>query len=291
MADDTPSDDSAKPPGRRLGAWQTLTGRGVAAFGGGGNVRLLVVQCLAAVAAALVVVFAVRATLVPAVDLALRQLPDTGSIRRGRLEWAGTNAVRLGENAWFDFVVTPAGTEPLGQVADVQFDLRPDRLRVEGVFGHLDLPWSPGLEFDLGRIPATASFGAWRVPGQALLAAGATLALLASWWVLAAVMTVPGWLAARLLGRPIPVAGVWRIASAALVTGAVVASAGLAGYATRQWQVTGLIVSQAAHLVVGWAWFAWGIVATPKGAAAAAGAAASKPAGPGRRRGRNPFAG
>jgi hypothetical protein len=293
VADASPTNDNGTQASVRFGAWQPLTGRGIASFARSGFARVLGFQCVMALCVAAIVILALRITLFPAVDAALARLPTKAGIRNGRLDWPGTESVRLAENAWFDFVVTPAGTEPLGQTADLQFDLRPDRIRFDGALGHLDLPWPREVEFDLGRIPATASWGAWRGAGQALVAGGTFLWLMAVWWVLAALLAVPGALASLVLGRSISLGGLWRMAGAALVTGAAVAAVGIAGYATRRWQLSGLIAVQAIHFVVSPVWFAWGILATPRGG----GKRATEPDAPKpkrapsgkKRRGRNPF--
>jgi len=292
VADDSPTARTDARPRFRFGAWQPLTGGGIAAFAHSGFARLLAFQLGGAALAAFVVVVALRATLFPVVDAAVQRLPEQATIRNGRLDWPESAAVRLAENAWFDVVVTPAGTEPLGQTADLQLDLRPDRARLEGALGHLDLPWPRGLELDLGRIPATASWGAWRGAGQAIVAGSLFVALIAAWWILATLLLLPGWLGSLLLGRSIGIGGLWRMAGASLLVGSAVAILGLAGYATRRWQLTGLIASQAIHVVVGWLWFAWGIVATPRGGGSSPFApAADRPGQPAgkRKKGRNPF--
>ncbi len=262
---------NARPGARsrfRFGAWQTLTGRGIAAFAHSGSGRLLGFQSIAAAGVAVVFVLALRLTLFPAVEASLRSLPGNAVVRNGRMQWPGTNAVRLGENAWVDFVVTPGTSDPLGQTADFQFDLRPAFVRVQGALGHVDLPWHRDLQLDLGRIPAAATWGAWRGVGQALLACGVFVWMFVVWWILSAVYAIPGWLLSTVLGRSIPIAGLWRMAGAALVTGAIVASVGFLGYATRRWQLTGLIVIQTVHFVLSPVWLGWGIVSTPRGGTA-----------------------
>ncbi len=268
MADLPPSTGPDRPLARWqrfIGAWQPFTGRGVAAFAAASTSRLLTLQILSAAALACLVVASLRQTLFPTLEHGLAQLPDQASLNRGHLDWPGTTAVRLAENPWFDWVVTPESADPLGQTADFQFELRPDKCRINGAFGHLDIPWVPGWELDLGRIPATSTWGAWRLPVQAIVGATVFGGLIASWWILATLWVLPAWVGCRSAGRKLRLGSVWKMAGAALLAGAAVAGLGLAGYTTGRWHLAGLLVSQGLHLMVGWLWLAWGIVATPRG--------------------------
>jgi hypothetical protein len=248
-----------------VGAWQPLTGAGVAAFARSSLGRVMLFQLLVALASAGAILVSLRLTLFPVVEASLRSLPESVILRQGTLSWTETHPQRLGENPWFDFVLTPIGATPPGQTADLQWEFRSGGLRCNGVFGHVDLPWPQSWVGDFGRVPASAAWGAWRAPGQALLGFLVVVGLCLAWWVMATGMTLPAWLAALALGRSPGWGGIWRMASAALLTGAGVALLGLAGYITGYWRLPGLLVSQVVHLLVGWIWLGWGVSALPQG--------------------------
>jgi len=248
-----------------VGAWQPLTGTGLAAFGQASLGRLVAFQFVAATGIGLLLVVSLRLCWFPVIEQGLTQLPDSAPLGAGSLQWPGTNAVRLAENPWLGLVVRPA--EPLpedapGQTADLQLELRPRSLRLEGVFGHVERSYPPVWNLDLGRIPATATWNAWKRPISILVGIGAALFLLASWWSLATAYLIPAWIFARITGRALGAGAVWKMAGAALLVGAAVGAGGLGAYACGMVRLPGILVSQLLHIPAGWIWLAWGILAS-----------------------------
>lgn len=267
---------------RFVGAWQPFTGPGLAAFGETSIARLLTFQFIAAVGIAVLVVGALRWTWVPVIERSLPNLPESVPLQAGRLVWPGTEPRRLGENAWLSIVVRPSTNstpDDPGQTADLQVELHPGTYRIEGVFGHIDRPYPRSLTADLGRIPATAAWNAWRRPAAFLLALGFTLFLLVSWWGLATAYAPFAWAFAHLCRRPLSLAAAWKISAAALFVGAAVGAAGFAGYATGAIRLPGVLVTQAIHIPIAWVWLIWGLLSTT-----------STPR-PARTKASNPFAG
>ncbi len=267
---------------RFVGAWQPFTGPGLAAFGETSIARLLTFQFIAAVGIAVLVVGALRWTWVPVIERSLPNLPESVPLQAGRLVWPGIEPRRLGENAWLSIVVRPSTNstpDDPGQTADLQVELHPGTYRIEGVFGHIDRPYPRSLTADLGRIPATAAWNAWRRPAAFLLALGFTLFLLVSWWGLATAYAPFAWAFAHLCRRPLSLAAAWKISAAALFVGAAVGAAGFAGYATGAIRLPGVLVTQAIHIPIAWVWLIWGLLSTT-----------STPR-PARTKASNPFAG
>lgn len=248
-----------------VGAWQPLTGAGLAAFGQASVGRLIAFQLAAAAGIGLLLVVSLRLCWFPVIDQSLTQLPESAPLAAGRLEWPGTNPVRLAENPWLGLVVMPVAPLPEdapGQTADLQLEILPRGLRLDGVFGHVERPYPPMWKLDLGRIPATATWDAWRRPISIILGTGTALFLLVSWWSLATAYLMPAWIFARIVGRSLSAGAVWKMAGAALLVGAAVGAGGLAAYACGMIRLPGILVSQILHIPVGWIWLAWGILAS-----------------------------
>lgn len=253
---------------RFVGAWQPFTGAGLAAFADAQAGRVLGFQCVAAAGIGILLVISLRLAWFPVIERALPNLPESAPLLAGRLHWPDPAPVRLAENSWLGWVVEPTAVpvpDALGQTADIQLQLRPTSLRVRGIFGHLEQPYPVAWRADLGRIPAMATWNAWRRPVMILVGLGSAGALLLSWWTLATVYLPFVWLISRLAGHPISAFGSWRMASAALLVGATVGTIGIAAYATGAVRLPGLLVSQALHLPVGWIWLLWGILSRPAG--------------------------
>ena len=81
--------DAAEPESTawRPTAWQPLTPRGVAAFARAPLMRLLLVQFIFALLAAIAVVWFLRTAWFPTVREAIENLPAQGEMKSGKLEW------------------------------------------------------------------------------------------------------------------------------------------------------------------------------------------------------------
>ncbi len=256
-----------------VGAWQPLTGAGLAAFGQASLARLAAFQLASATGIALLLVVSLRLCWFPVIDQGLTQLPEAAPLAAGHLQWPGTNSVRLAENPWLGLVVMPVAPSPEdapGQTADLQLEILPRGLRLDGVFGHLEQAYPPEWKLDLGRIPATATWNAWRRPISIIVGTGTALFLLISWWSLATAYLIPAWIFARIVGRSLSAGSIWKMAGAALLVGAAVGAGGLAAYACGMIRLPGILVSQILHIPVGWIWLAWGILSSDSSPAAKA---------------------
>ena len=264
------ADNQPAPAGRRsrsgpaFGAWQPLTGRGVAAFGTASLGRTLGFQLVFALGAALVIVWSVRHAWFPPVNEALTRLPEGGAeIRNGHLRWPDTNAVTLAENPQFGLAIDPTGAGELGRTADVLVELRRDEIRLEGVFGHQLVAYPPDLSLPLDRTGGAAAWGAWNWVGLAFLGVATFLALCALWWFSAFALALPVWLAALIFRRGLTLGGAWRLTAAAWLPATLVLLGGVFLYATHGLRLTGLALAAGAHLVALLAWLGWGFCTLP----------------------------
>lgn len=249
---------------RSVGPWQPLTGRGVATFRFATWGRLFVFQVLTAVLSALIMGWAVRRTWFPVVARGITRLPEVAEISGGNLKWPDQQPVRLAENVWLDWLVTPTNQTDLGQTADLQVEFRPGELRVNGLAGHLTIPYQNNFTLSLGRIEATARWGAWSSVLLKGLEVAAAVGLLVLWWILATCYTLPALILAVLLGRRARILGAWRISSAALIPGALFGDWAVIAYGIGAVRLPGFLILFALHLVVGWAWLIWGLAHCPQ---------------------------
>ncbi|HZQ47670.1 MAG TPA: hypothetical protein VFC07_11700, partial [Verrucomicrobiae bacterium] len=79
-------------------AWEPLTPRGVAAFAWASTGRLLLVQGIVALVAALTVVWFLEQVWFPVVRQAIHRLPAEGEIGGEQLHWSGEAPVLLAQN-------------------------------------------------------------------------------------------------------------------------------------------------------------------------------------------------
>src|ERR1700736_3854579 len=102
-----------------VGPWQPLSLGGVAGFASASFRRLWLIQSIAALAVAVAVVWFFRTGWEPALEEAIDQLPDSGQIRHGQLEWAGPSPARLCERDFLTIVVDLADSGETGLIADL----------------------------------------------------------------------------------------------------------------------------------------------------------------------------
>ena len=266
MADEQQTGSEERPERSRLqlGAWQPLTGGGVAAFGAASGARTIGFQLVFALLTALAVTWSVRQAWFPPFRAALTQLPEgAAEIHAGQLLWPDTNAVTLGENPQLAIAVDPAGTGELGRSADLKLELRARDFRLDGLFGEQILPYPPDLRIPLDHRGGPAAWGAWNWVGLVFVAAFVLVALFASWWVTGIVLAPFLWLAAFILRRELTLGGSWRLVAAAWLPANLVFAAGILLYALNVLRLTGLAFTTAAHLVMVPLWLIWAIFMLP----------------------------
>ena len=247
------------------GAWQPFTGGGIARFAAASVVRALTLQLLYGGVVGAVLLWSFRHAWFPAVTQALPRLPSSGAeIRNGRLTWPDTDARLLSERPQFSVSVDPLGTGEAGRSGDLQLEFRQGGLRLEGVFGHQEIPYSPEFVLPLDRTGATAAWGAWSWPILAVagLLAGALVLIVG--WALATLLTIPGFLLARMLRRQLTLGGAWRMGLATSLTGWSCFGLGLVLYATAWIRLPGLASAMLAQAITVLIWSLWGWFHLPR---------------------------
>jgi hypothetical protein len=229
-----------------------MTFRGVAAFAGASYRRLLVVQTVVALMAAMSVVWFVRVAWEPVLLAALRELPDKGRIQAARLDWKGDSPRRLGESRFLSVVVDRDNNAPLGPEADVEVKLGRDRLQFHSLLGYVEVPYPQGWIIAVNR-PELEPW--WEAHRPAILAAvGATVVL--GLWICWSLLALPYAVVARFVGlwfdARLTWPGAWRLAAATLLPGALVMAGAIAVYGGQRLNLVGLLLAVPIHIVIGW---------------------------------------
>jgi hypothetical protein len=257
-----PAADGPPPP---AAAWQPLTFRGVAASAGARLTRLLLLELLAAVLVSVTIVWFLHRNYAPIVLQAIQNMPETARIAGGRLQ--GVPQTLISESKFLAIAVTPDLTASIGQGADLQIQLRPSDLCVGSVF-QPDWGWQfnygAATALDVSRTFLEPWWGAW----QPVIWTGLILALImlfmATWLALATVYAMPGMLIAWFADRELSWTGAWRLASAALMPGALLMILAVLSYAWHGIDLLGLSFFFVAHLIVGWVYLVAGTCARPR---------------------------
>jgi len=246
-------------------AWQPFTFGGVAAFAQNGAGRLLLMELAVALVAAISTVAFLQHACAPVVLQAIQEMPESAKIDHGHLVGIATTVIA--ENKLLAIAITPETSGDIGQSADVQVQLRLSNFRVGSVFlpdWGLEFDYGPDWMLDLSRSNLEPWWGAWRP--VLLTAAGVSVmaALFVIWALLALIYTLPllgfAWFADRAVGW----AGAWRLASAALMPGALLMSLGICLYAAEAIDLIGLFSFFVAHFIIGWVYAGGGALACPR---------------------------
>lgn len=240
-------------------AWQPLTPRGVGRFAGASNGRLLLIQFVFAVGAAVAVTWCIYTAWFGTLTQAVEALPARGEIRAGRLEWMDESPQVLAEGRCLSVVVDLEHGGNLRGAAHLQVELGRTSARVFSLFGYADMPYPTQFGFALNRSEALPWWGAWSPAILAGVFAGTLGTLLAVWAVLAWFYAAPVWLLAFFANRAMGFAGAWRLSGAAQMPGALLITLGICFYGLGFFDPLRLLVVFGVHLVMCWVY----LVASP----------------------------
>jgi hypothetical protein len=245
-------------------AWEPLTPRGVAAFAGARLGRLLLVQCIVAMLAAAAVVWFIYNDWFPPIGAAIQNLPATGEIRSGKLDWRGPSPELLAEGRVLAFDVDLDHSGQLRSTADLQIEFGRQTIRVFSLLGYLDLPYPGDYVVALNRIELEPLWGAWAVGFLILAGVAAAIGVLLIWWLLAAVYFPPVWLLGFFTNRDLNFRQSWRLSGAALMPGALLMAAALLLYGMGFWNLVSFGFAFGAHFVIGWIYLFLSLLFVPK---------------------------
>jgi hypothetical protein len=233
-------------------AWEPLTPRGVAAFARTSFERLFIVQSVFALIAAASVVWFLSDGIFPVVDAAIDQLPDSGSIHGGKLDWRDDSPVMLAEGKILALSVDVEHGGALRSPADFQLEFGRDDVRIFSLFGEAYLDYPNGYLIAANRGDARPAWDAWSPDLLGLAAIGTFFGLLLIWAVLATIYFLPVWLICFFANRDLNFRASWRLAAAALMPGALLLSFALLLYDLGGFDLVQLCFAFGMHLVIGW---------------------------------------
>jgi len=239
-------------PAEPVFAWEPLTPRGVAAFARARLGRLLVVQFIVAVLAAIAVDCFLDMDCFPTITAAIKQLPDQGEIRAGRLDWRGSWPQLVAEGNFLAFDVDLDHSGLIRSTAQVQIEFGRDSVRVFSLFGYTDFvyPSDQALYFD--RTDLEPLWNAWKPDILGIAAGVVIVGLMLFWSVLATVYFLLVWLICFFADRDLNFRESWRLAGAALMPGALLLTAAIAFYALGALDLIQMSFAFGAHFVLGW---------------------------------------
>jgi hypothetical protein len=245
----------AKPPF----AWQPLTPRGVAAFAYATYGRLLAVQSVIALLAAATVVWFLHTAWFPTITQAITQLPTTGEIRSGRLDWHGESPASLAEGRFLAFTVDLTHQGKARLPAHIQVEFGQTDYNVFSLLGFVGGEYRADWVVPFNREDLVPWWGAWKPALLGITAILVVSGLMLLWGVLATIYALPVWLLGFFANRDLSLRGSWRLAGAALMPGALVMLAAIFLYGWDAFGLVELAVALALHVVIGWCY----LIASP----------------------------
>lgn len=239
------SDDLKRP-------CEPITFTGVAGFAVAPLSRLVVVELIVAVAAAICVMWFAASVWMPVITMAVSRLPDESLIRSGKLEWPPGAPGALAESPFLSLHAAPQSGGEAGQEADLRLEFRATALRLQSILGYVDLRYPQGWTILLNRAKLEPWWGAWRPMIVAGMGLATCFGLLVTWAILALLCAFAVRLMASCSNRQVTRFGCWKLASAALMPGAVLLSGAIILYGLHRLSLVGFLFAFALHLIVGW---------------------------------------
>ena len=258
--------------GKSIFAWEPFTPRGVAAFAHARLSRLLLVQIIVALIAAASVTWFLDDSVFPVIKTAIKNLPDQGEIRSGKLVWHGDSPKPLAEGRFLAFDVDLHHDGKINSTADLQIEFGQEEIWSFALLGYMEIPYPAGSVIAFNRTELEPLWGAWMSTLLFLAAVATALGLLASWWLLATLYFLPVWLLGYFVNRDLNFRRSWKLSGAALLPGALLMAVGILLYNFGAVDLVQLGFIFGAHFVLGWIYlfvsllFVPGIpAATPQG--------------------------
>jgi hypothetical protein len=245
-------------------AWQPLTPRGVAAFARAPLRRLLLVQFIFALLAAIAVVWFLRTAWFPTVRQAIENLPAQGAMKSGKLNWPGESPEWLAEGHFLAFDVDTNHSGLLRSPAQIQIEFGQEDIFFYSLAGYREWPYPAEWNLGYNRAALQPWWGAWEPPIQWLAFAGTLFWCLANWWLLATIYFLPVWLSGFFANRALSFRQSWKLSGAALMPGALLMIMAIVLYGFALLDVVQFAAVVVAHFIVGWVYVVWSVCVSPK---------------------------
>lgn len=193
----------------------------------------------------------------PAIRQAIQALPEEGAVRDGELILSPETSAVLAEGRYLSFVVDLDGRSGVNATGDFVVKFRRNSFRICSLFGCWAFRYPANAPFN--RPDLQPWWDAWEPNFYWMIGGVVMVSLLGSWFVLAAFYAPAAVLLAYFNDRELTWIGAWKLASAALMLGALLLSAGVAGYGWDAVNLIRLALLWPLHLVVGWVYLAWAV--------------------------------
>ena len=247
-------------------AWQPLTPRGVAAFANAPFGRLFVVELVVALLAAGAVLFFLSHAWFPAIRAAIHALPETGAIRNGELVSPRASSEPLADGRALAFAVDTEGAGHAASVADIRVEFHKTNFQICSLFGCATFAYPKEWNVEFSRTERESWWGAWEPNLLWMAAVGVIAFVFVCWTLLATFYFLPVYLLAWFKDRELTLGGSWRLASAALLPGALLFIAGIFLYALGVIDLLRFLGLAALHLVVPWVYLITAPLTLPRAA-------------------------
>jgi len=215
--------------------------------------RLMAAQLAVAILVAATAVWLLHRNYCPVILQFIQKMPDSARVADGTLQ--GVPETLIAESQFLAIAAKPQTGDNIGQDADLQIQFRQTDVCAGSVFWPdwgWDWQYGRGTSVSLARSNWEPWWSAW----QPVLLAGAGAAtviwLLVVWSLLAAIYMAPAKFVAWVADRFLPWGGAWRLASAALLPGAMLMAGAMLLYGWSAIDLVGLSFFAAVHMVVGW---------------------------------------
>lgn len=233
-------------------AWDPVTPRGVAAFAHASLERLLLVQFIIALLATASVVWFLHDGCCPTVNAAIVQLPASGGIYYGRLDWPDASPKLLAEGRFLAFVVDLQHSGAIHSPAPFQIEFGRESISVFSLFGEAEFHYTSDRGMPFNQPELEPLWGAWKPDLLAIAALATLFSLLVSWVLLATIYFLPVWLICFFANRDLNFRQSWKLAAAALLPGALLMTAATLCFKSNVFDLVQFCFAFAMHLVVGW---------------------------------------
>lgn len=235
-------------------AWEPITPRGVAAFARVSVERVVVMQSVFAICAAVSVIWVFMDGFFPTVSEAVTQLPVTGEIQAGQLNFPAEFPPKLlAEGRLLAINVDLNHSGVIRSPAQLQLEFGKNSVCLYSIFGIVEMPYPASSEpLPFNRFDLLPIWGAWRPDLLVLIGLAAFFGLLASWFVLATLYCVPVWLISFFSNRDLNLFASWRLAAAALMPGALLLSTTTVLYDLGGFDLVQLCFAFGMHFIIGW---------------------------------------
>ena len=208
------------------------------------------------------VVWFVQQAWVPVIDKTIKQMPPTGEIRGGRLDWPSGTVLQQ-EGPFMRIAVRPEDFTNVVESADLVLAFGSSDLRIGSSLGLglLTLPYPTGWILSFSKTELEPWWGARShmvLAGFGLLV---ILALLCAWSAMGWVYMVP----VKIFSvNQVSWAGAKKIAIAAQMPSVLVMIAVIVLYGLKQINLVGLLAVWGVHLVLPWVYLMFSPILAPK---------------------------